>query len=105
MNTTAQTIDLGKIEKIPLGQGRCYVIDGAEIAVFRQRDGRLFAVDNRCPHRQGPLSEGVMGAGKVICPFHAHRFDLCSGAGSEPGECVKVYKVAVCNGNVVLQLN
>lgn len=104
MNTTTQTIDLGCLEKIPPGQGRCYIVDGAEIAVFRQRDGRLFAVDNRCPHRQGPLADGVMGDGKVICPFHAHRFDLASGAGSEPGECVKVYRVGVSSGRVVLQL-
>ena len=74
----------GCISRIPVGQGRCYVVGAQEIAVFRQRDGRLFATQNRCPHKQGPLSEGVMGGGQVICPLHAHRFELKDGAGTEP---------------------
>ena len=104
MNTTPQAINLGSVDKIPAGQGRCYIVGDEEIAVFRQRDGRLFAVQNRCPHRQGPLSEGVMGANKVICPLHSHKFDLCDGKGSESGECVKVYQVSENNGDVLLQL-
>ena len=56
-------INLGSVSRIPLGQGRCYVVGAEEIAVFRQRDGRLFATQNRCPHRQGALSEGGMGGG------------------------------------------
>jgi nitrite reductase (NADH) small subunit len=99
-----QTVKLGSIETISLGQGRCYVVGAEEIAVFRQRDGRLFATQNRCPHRQGPLSEGVMGGGRVICPLHAHRFNLEDGAGSEPGECVKVYGIKELNGEILLSL-
>jgi len=72
--------------------------------VFRQRDGRLFATQNRCPHRQGPLSEGVVGGGQVICPLHAHRFDLNGGTGNEPGECVRVFQVKVVHGEIVLSL-
>src|SRR5437879_1684798 len=97
-------INLGSVEKIPLGQGRCYLVGGEEIAVFRQRDGRLFATQNRCPHRQGPLAEGVVGAGKVICPLHAHKFNLENGTGSEAGECVKVYGVEESGGEILLKL-
>jgi nitrite reductase (NADH) small subunit len=102
MNTTSQIVNLGSVEKIPSGQGRCYIVEGEEIAVFRQRDGRLFAIQNRCPHRQGPLSEGVCGAGKIICPLHSHKFDLATGHGAEPGECIKVYRVTESNGEVIL---
>ncbi|MGA2544108.1 MAG: nitrite reductase (NAD(P)H) small subunit [Verrucomicrobiota bacterium] len=102
MNLTSPTVSLGSIEEIALGQGRCYIVEGEEIAVFRQRDGRLFATQNRCPHRQGPLSEGVAGAGKVICPLHSHKFDLATGHGAEPGECLKVYRVTESNGEVIL---
>jgi nitrite reductase (NADH) small subunit len=102
--TTTTTINLGSIEKIPPGQGRCYLVGNTEIAVFRQRDGRLFATQNRCPHKQGPLSEGVAGGGKVICPLHAHKFDLANGQGSEPGECVKTYSVSEANGELLLQV-
>ena len=100
MSTT--TINLGSIENIALGHGRCYLVGDEEIAVFRQRSGHLFAIQNRCPHRNGTLSEGVIGAGKVICPLHSHKFDLASGAGSEAGECVKVYTVRELDGDIVL---
>jgi nitrite reductase (NADH) small subunit len=97
-------VSLGCISRIPVGQGRCYVVGAEEIAVFRQRDGRLFATQNRCPHRQGPLSEGVIGGGQVICPLHAHRFELNDGAGAEPGECLKVYGVEVRKGEIFVRL-
>jgi nitrite reductase (NADH) small subunit len=102
--TVTPTINLGNISRIPVGQGRCYVVGAEEIAVFRQRDGRLFAVQNRCPHRQGPLSEGVMGSGRVICPLHSHRFDLENGTGSEPGECLRVYGIEERKGEILLSL-
>ena len=102
--TATPTINLGSISRIPVGQGRCYVVGAEEIAVFRQRDGRLFAIQNRCPHRQGPLSEGVMGGGRVICPLHAHRFNLEDGTGSEPAECVRVYRVQELDGEMLLSL-
>jgi nitrite reductase (NADH) small subunit len=99
----ADPIHLGSIDAIPLGQGRCFVVAGEEVAVFRQRDGKLFAVQNRCPHRQGPLAEGILGAGKVICPLHGHKFDLATGTGSEPAECVRAYPVEVRNGEIWIQ--
>jgi nitrite reductase (NADH) small subunit len=98
------TISLGSVSRIPVGQGRCYVIGAEEIAVFRQRDGRLFATQNQCPHRQGPLSEGVMGSGQVICPLHGHKFNLKSGAGSESAECVKVHPIKIVDGEILLEL-
>jgi nitrite reductase (NADH) small subunit len=67
----APIVNLGSVNAIPLGQGRCYVVGGENLAVFRQRDGRIFASHNRCPHAQGPLAEGVLGGGKVICPMPA----------------------------------
>jgi nitrite reductase (NADH) small subunit len=104
MNATSNTINLGSVEKIPVGQGRCYIVGEKEIAVFRQRDGKLFATENRCPHRNGPLSEGVMGGNKVVCPLHSHKFDLTTGVGSEGSECVKVYHVIESSGSVLLHL-
>jgi nitrite reductase (NADH) small subunit len=102
--TTTPKMNLGSLNRIPMGQGRCYVVGTEEVAVFRQRDGRLFAVQNRCPHRQGPLSEGVGGGGHVICPLHGHRFNLETGAGTDPGECLKVYKLEVREGEIWLGL-
>ena len=101
---STNTINLGSIESIALGHARCFIVAGEEIAVFRQRDGKIFATQNRCPHKQGPLSEGVSGGGKVICPLHAHKFDLATGVGSEPHECVKVYVVREESGEILLSV-
>lgn len=104
MKSTLSTVNLGSIEKIAFGHAHSYIVGSEEIAVFRQRDGRLFAVQNRCPHRQGSLADGIAGGGKVICPLHSHKFDLCTGAGSEPHECVKTFPVQLINGEIHLSV-
>ena len=107
MNTTLQdpkTFVLGTVDKIAKGQGRTFIVASQEIAIFRQRDGRLFATQSHCPHRNGPLSDGIVGAGTVICPLHAHRFDLATGQGAEKHECVKTFPVQEIDGNIVLTL-
>ena len=101
----SRTLNLGSVEKVPKGQGFCFIVEGREIAVFRQRDGKLFATQNRCPHKQGPLSEGIIGAGKVICPLHSHKFDLCTGEGPDPKECVKVYSVREEKGDILISVD
>lgn len=73
---------LGAVESVPIGQGRAFRVGTETIAVFRQRNGRLYAIQNACPHRGGPLSEGILGAGTVICPFHAWKVNV------ETGECL-----------------
>jgi nitrite reductase (NADH) small subunit len=102
---TVAWVSVGRLERLPLGQGRTFVVDGREIAVFRQRDGRLFAAQGRCPHRRGPLAEGLLGAGKVICPLHAHKFDLAGGAGAEVGECIEIYPVREQAGSVFVGIS
>jgi nitrite reductase (NADH) small subunit len=98
------TVNLGRSSRIPVGQGRCYVVGSHEIAVFRQRDGRIFATENRCPHQQGPLAEGVLGGGRIICPLHGRQFDLETGAGSEPAECLRVHAVKEVEGDIFISL-
>ena len=97
-------VPLGPVEAIPLGQGRTYVVDGRAIAVFRQRDGQLFATQNACPHRGGPLADGIIGAGKVICPIHARQFDLTTGASVEGDYAVQTYPVRIEWGEIILTL-
>lgn len=94
---------LGPVEKIPLGQGFCFVIGDKEIAVFRPRSGGLYAVSNRCPHRKAPLSDGVIDQCQVICPYHGHKFNIQTGIGSEAGEQVQVYDVSEKNGDIWLK--
>jgi nitrite reductase (NADH) small subunit len=76
---TNVTFNLGSVEKIPPGEGREYEVAGKLIAVFRERSGRLYATQARCPHRDGHLADGIVGAGRVICPLHAFKFELGTG--------------------------
>jgi nitrite reductase (NADH) small subunit len=87
-----------------LGEGRAFVVKETTIAVFRQRNGRLFATDNTCPHRGGPLADGIVGGGKVICPFHAWKFDLETGRCVGEDAIVRTYAVREVNGRIVLEL-
>ncbi len=66
------------VRDVPLGEGRQALIDGVLVAIFNTADG-WFAVDARCPHRNGPLSDGIVGERSVICPLHNRRYALDSG--------------------------
>jgi nitrite reductase (NADH) small subunit len=96
------TFDVGSLDEFPLGQGRAFLIGDRTIAVFRQRDGRLFATDNTCPHRGGPLAEGLVGNGTVICPLHGWKIDLRSGRCHGEAAGVRIYPVRVVNGRIVV---
>ena len=71
--------NLGPLDQIPLGEGRAFPAGVEMIAVFRPRDGKLFATEATCPHRQGPLADGLVGGGRVYCPLHGFAFDLSNG--------------------------
>ncbi|MBL7496160.1 Rieske (2Fe-2S) protein [Frankia sp. CNm7] len=84
---------LGPVAEIPVGEARAYAVDGQQIAVFRLRGGGLRAVDAVCPHAGGPLADGQSDDAVVICPLHAHVFDLSTGesaSGAEPLGCYPV---------------
>jgi nitrite reductase (NADH) small subunit len=98
-------VDLGPVDFIPLGEGRAYVVAGRTIAVFRQRDGQLFASDNECPHRGGPLADGIVGAGKVICPLHTWKFDLATGRCLGEEVTIRTYLVREVNGHIVMEIS
>ncbi len=95
-------VDIGPIDAIAPGQGRAFIVAGGTIAVFRQRDGRIFATDNQCPHRGGPLAEGMVGDGTVICPLHSWKIDLASGRCLSEAACVRTYDVHVVNGRLLI---
>ena len=82
--TTATTreagvCNLGPVSMIPMGEGRSFRVDDVTITVFRTRTGEVFATQALCPHKSGPLADGILGGGKIICPLHAYKFDLATG--------------------------
>lgn len=94
--------ELCAVEEIPLGQGRAFVVGGEEVAVFRQRDGQVFALQARCPHRGGPLADGLVGNGLVLCPLHGWAIELATGACREQRTLLRTYSVRVANGRIFL---
>lgn len=97
-------IKLGPASDIPPGEGRVYRIDGEKIAVFRTRTQEVYAVQAECPHRQGPLADGLVGGATVICPLHGWKFDLKTGQALF-GDCgLKTYPVSLDDAqNIVLR--
>jgi nitrite reductase [NAD(P)H] small subunit len=97
---------IGPLDAIPLGEGRTYSVRGEDIAVFRARSGQLFAVQAACPHRGGPLADGLLGGTMLICPLHAWKFDIATGQALF-GECgIKTFPVRLDDaGQIVLGLD
>lgn len=97
-------VALCNVDSLPAGQGRCFSVAQLKIAVFRQRDGSIFAVDAACPHSGGPLADGIVGGGIVVCPLHSHRFRLSDGSGVDNEYKVRTYAVEMVDGRVYLTL-
>ncbi len=77
---------LGPLAEIPPGEGREFHVRGHHVAVFHTRSGAVYATEALCPHRQGPLADGLLGGRVLVCPLHAWKFDLATGAALS-GDC------------------
>ena len=75
------------------------------VALFRTAENRVFAVLDRCPHKGGPLSQGIVYGGRVACPLHNWSIELASGAAVAPDVgCARTYPVNVERGIVFVAL-
>lgn len=97
--------DIGAVADIPKRGARTIRHGGREIAVFRTADDHVFALENRCPHKGGPLSEGIVHGRKVACPLHNWVIDLESGqaTGADHG-CAEEFAVTVEGGRIHIAL-
>jgi nitrite reductase (NADH) small subunit len=90
-----------ELEELPVGLGRAFRVGRHSVAVFRTRTGMVFAVASRCPHKGGPLADGMLAGEQVVCPLHSLRFDRETGECDQAGVCaVKTYPVEVVDGFV-----
>lgn len=82
-------------KEFPPREGREVEIAGRKIAIFHLPEG-FFAVANACPHRGGPLADGIVSGTTVVCPLHGWKFDLPTGQMlAEPSACVETFRVRV----------
>jgi nitrite reductase (NADH) small subunit len=79
-------IKIVALNDIPKLGSRVVRSEKGEIAVFRTEDDRVFALHNSCPHKGGPLSQGIVYGDKVACPLHNWRISLVDGNAEEPDE-------------------
>ena len=101
---TPDWLDIGRLDEIPVRGARTVpVAGGEEIAVFRTGDDRVFALVNRCPHKKGPLSQGIVHGHSVTCPLHNWNIALASGEaqGGDRG-CTPTVPVRIVSGRVLI---
>jgi nitrite reductase (NADH) small subunit len=96
-------IAIGSAEDIPLRGARCVATPWRRIAVFRTAGNRFFAIEDRCPHKAGPLSQGIVHANAVTCPLHNWVISLETGAalGADEG-AVRTFALKVEEGKLFI---
>jgi nitrite reductase (NADH) small subunit len=103
----AQWKSICSVDEIPvLGARRVTRANGPEVAVFRNAEDKVFALLDRCPHKGGPLSQGIVFGESVACPLHNWTIGLADGCAKAPDEgCTPRFSVKVENGQVSLDLD
>ena len=101
----ADWIAVGSLYDIPLLGSRIVRLPNMDIAIFRAEGDKLFAVEDKCPHKEGPLSQGIVHGSSVTCPLHNWVIDLATGEAVAPDVgCVKTYDVRLSGSDLYLRV-
>jgi len=106
----------GPLAQVPVGEGRVFGLPAADldgegggspcevtVAVFHLRSGAVHATQAACPHRGGPLADGILGGTTLICPLHGRRYDVSTGAALSDGGGLVTYPARVSgDGEIVV---
>ncbi len=100
---------IAHLSQIPPGEGRNVPLPGSLgdecLAVFHTRDGNVFATQAHCPHRGGPLADGLIDSRSVVCPLHDRTYDLCTGSGIGTECSIKTYPVRTDPDGTIMLLH
>jgi nitrite reductase (NADH) small subunit len=103
--TSLRWVRVTSVENIPAREGRAVQIGDREIAIFNLGD-RLLATSNHCPHKGGPLCDGIVTGASVVCPLHSWKVNLADGSVERPAtekeRCIETYPVRIDDGVVVV---
>lgn len=101
INQSVNKSFIGSLRDLPDRLGKTVVVGDKELAVFKLSNGKVRAIENRCPHKGGVLSEGIVSGEFVFCPMHDWKICLEDGKVQEPDSgCVKNYQT-LCEGEEV----
>ncbi len=106
--TTGRWLDIGPVGQISPGNARTLPVRGGEeIAIFHTLDNQFYALVNKCPHKQGPLSQGIVHGHVVTCPLHSWNISLKTGEALGEGEeerraCAATIPLRVDAGRIYL---
>jgi len=105
MNNAKNFVDVGALEEIPPRGARTVKTTHGDIALFRTSDDEVYALRDQCPHKQGPLSQGIVHGASVTCPLHNWVISLATGEGQglDVG-CTPRFAVRLEKGRVLLAL-
>ena len=105
METTLTWTPVARLADIPRLGSRVVATAGGDVALFRCADDSVFALDDRCPHKGGPLSQGIVHGHAVTCPLHNWVIDLASGEAQAPDSgCVNRRPVRLDGDRILLAL-
>ncbi|MEI5993441.1 nitrite reductase small subunit NirD [Candidatus Enterococcus mansonii] len=91
-----EKIFVAQLDELAPRIGKEVIVGEQKLAVFRLNDNRVKAIENVCPHKQGPLAEGTVSGEYVFCPLHDYKINLNDGQVQEPDEgCVRTYETIV----------
>jgi nitrite reductase (NADH) small subunit len=98
-------IDVGAFDEVPVLGSRVVATPRGDVAVFRTAAGEIFALFDRCPHKGGPLSQGIVYGRSVACPLHNWAIDLASGEAAAPDRgCVRTVPARLEGSRILLAL-
>jgi nitrite reductase (NADH) small subunit len=97
------SVSVCAVADVPLGEGRGVTVEGRRIAIFNAPTG-WFALDHACPHRGGPLADGIVSDSCVTCPLHERRYDLATGLAVSGEDAVIAHEVEIRDGKVLVTL-
>ena len=106
MSESKVWVRITAVENIPLREGRSVEVGGHDLAIFNLGN-RFLAVENRCPHRGGPLADGIVSGSTVVCPLHAWKIDLMTGSATNRPEnlqCVRTFQTRVEDGVILVEV-
>ena len=98
-------IEIGTLSDIPRLGARVVTSNSGNIAVFRTADDKVFALKDECPHKKGPLSQGIVHGDRVACPLHDWKIYLHSGEAVAPDEgCAATFPIKMDGDKIMLSL-